>query len=52
MTPLILLTITIAFGLVGGVLSLRRLARTRTADYGAVSTQWLSELRRDEPWTR
>jgi hypothetical protein len=29
-----------------------RAARARrTFDVGAVSTRWLSELRRDEPWT-
>jgi hypothetical protein len=28
-----------------------RIARARrTFDVGAVSTRWLSELRRDEPW--
>ena len=42
--------------LVVGVLiyAVRRLSRhdTRVFDLGAVSTRWLSELRRDEPWTR
>ncbi len=35
------------------VLAVRRgMPRTDTLDLGAVSTRWLSELRRDEPWTR
>jgi len=34
--------------------AVRRVSRhdTRMFDLGAVSTRWLSELRRDEPWTR
>jgi hypothetical protein len=52
---------TLVFGavitiLVAGVLlyAVRRLSRheARMFDLGAVSTRWLSELRRDEPWTR
>jgi type IV secretory pathway VirB3-like protein len=54
---------SLAFGavitlLVVGVLvyAVRRLSLsrhdTRMFDLGAVSTRWLSELRRDEPWTR
>lgn len=56
MTPNILLAIAVALlvGLV--VLAVRRFGRSgrgsRPVDAGAVSTQWLSELRRDEPWTR
>jgi hypothetical protein len=42
--------------LVAGVIvyAVRRVSRhdTRMFDLGAVSTRWLSELRRDEPWTR
>jgi len=42
--------------LVAGVIvyAVRRLSRhdTRMFDLGVVSTRWLSELRRDEPWTR
>jgi hypothetical protein len=30
----------------------RRGIQSDTLDLGAVSTRWLSELRRDEPWTR
>ena len=29
----------------------RRAMRGNALDLGAVSTRWLSELRRDEPWT-
>jgi hypothetical protein len=52
---------SLAFGalivlLVAGVIvyAVRRVSRhdTRMFDLGAVSTRWLSELRRDEPWTR
>jgi hypothetical protein len=42
--------------IVAGVLfyAVRRLSRhdARVFELGAVSTRWLSELRRDEPWTR
>ena len=31
---------------------MRRGMHSETLDLGAVSTRWLSELRRDEPWTR
>lgn len=35
---------------------IRRVVRhghpSKSLDLGAVSTRWLSELRRDEPWTR
>ena len=35
------------------VLAVRRgMPRPDTLDLGAVSTRWLSELRRDEPWSR
>ena len=34
------------------LLAVRRSVRSDTLDLGAVSTRWLSELRRDEPWTR
>lgn len=56
MTPNTLLLIAAA-AIVGIlVLAVRRLGRmsrgSRPVDAGAVSTQWLSELRRDEPWTR
>ena len=55
MTPLVLGALAII--LVAGVIlyGVRRLSRENNArmfDLGAVSTRWLSELRRDEPWTR
>jgi hypothetical protein len=34
------------------ILMTRRGMHTETFELGAVSTRWLSELRRDEPWTR
>ena len=56
MTPNILyaLVAVVAIGVI--VFGLRRVGRmsggSRAVDAGAVSTRWLSELRRDEPWTR
>jgi len=55
MTPNILfaLAAVVALGVI--VLGLRRVGRMsgrRTWDAGVVSTRWLAELRRDEPWTR
>jgi hypothetical protein len=56
MTPNILFALAaiVALGVI--VLGLRRVGRgsagSRGVDAGAVSTRWLSELRRDEPWTR
>jgi len=55
MTPtiLLLLAAVVALGVI--VLGLRRVGRMperRTWDAGVVSTRWLAELRRDEPWTR
>jgi hypothetical protein len=34
------------------IVLMRRGVHSDTLDLGAVSTRWLSELRRDEPWTR
>jgi hypothetical protein len=34
------------------VMMMRRGVHSERLDLGAVSTRWLSELRRDEPWTR
>jgi hypothetical protein len=34
------------------VVSRRGVHAADALDLGAVSTRWLSELRRDEPWTR
>ena len=54
MTPTILLVIAVCLVVVMVVAYLvRRAGQTgRTFELGAVSTRWLSELRRDEPWTR
>lgn len=55
MTPTIFfaLAVVVALGVI--VVGLRRAGRMhgrRSWDAGVVSTQWLAELRRDEPWTR
>jgi hypothetical protein len=56
MTPTVLLAIAVL--LIAGALlfAVRLVARAghggRSFELGAVSTRWLSELRRDEPWTR
>ena len=53
MTPTILLAIAISIIAGALVFTLRRAAHAgRSFELGAVSTRWLSELRRDEPWTR
>jgi len=55
MTPSIMITAAAALVLVAVFLGVRRAGRlsaSRPVDAGAVSTRWLSELRRDEPWTR
>jgi hypothetical protein len=56
MTPSILLAVGGAITLGVLFLAIRRGGRMSsgrgTVDAGAVSTRWLSELRRDEPWTR
>jgi hypothetical protein len=56
MNPSILYTVAAVVALCVIVLGLRRTGRisggSRAVDAGAVSTRWLSELRRDEPWTR
>jgi hypothetical protein len=50
MFALIAVAVIIVLGLV--ILAMRRGMHSETFDLGAVSTRWLSELRRDEPWTR
>lgn len=57
MTPNILLLAITAAALFGAaIFTVRRVGRFshggRPVDAGAVSTQWLAELKRDEPWTR
>jgi hypothetical protein len=56
MTPSFLLAVAGAITLGVLIVAIRRAGRmssgSRPVDAGAVSTRWLSELRRDEPWTR
>lgn len=56
MTPTFLLGLLAAIIVVAAVYVLRRVMRDGDhpgrLDVGPVSTRWLSELRRDEPWTR
>jgi hypothetical protein len=52
MTPAVLIALLVAVSAVALILAVRRPSRLGTFDLGAVSTRWLSELRRDEPWTR
>jgi hypothetical protein len=54
MTPsvLALLAIVAACVLVLVVRRVSRRGQSRRVDFGVVSTQWLAELKRDEPWNR
>ena len=56
MNPTTLIAIGIVIVGVVLVYTFRRFSRhsnsSRALELGAVSTRWLSELRRDEPWTR
>lgn len=57
MTPLTILSIAIPVILLAVFFTVRQMAKYANAgrssyELGAVSTRWLSELRRDEPWTR
>jgi len=55
MNPILLVGSAIAAALVIATYVGRRIASARSGrafDLGEVSTRWLSELRRDEPWTR
>ena len=54
MTSLVLVAVIVLLAAGVVLYAVRRLSRhdTRVFDLGAVSTRWLSELRRDEPWTR
>ena len=49
LVPLLVLLLAVAV-----IYSIRRSRghRSRTFDLGVVSTRWLAELRRDDPWTR
>ena len=48
----VIISVAVALALGLALYLLRRGLRTERLDPGAVSTRWLSELRRDEPWTR
>ena len=50
MLALIAAAIVVLAGLV--IILMRRGVNSERFDLGAVSTRWLAELRRDEPWTR
>jgi hypothetical protein len=56
MTPTLLLAISIGVAFLVLIWAVRLVSRYahagKTFDLGVVSTRWLSELRRDEPWTR
>ena len=56
MTSTVLLSVGVPAVGLALILMVRRMLRggesARTFELGAVSTRWLSELRRDEPWTR
>jgi hypothetical protein len=56
MTPTILVVaVAVLIVIAAAVFTLRRLTRYshgRPADLGMVSTRWITELRRDEPWSR
>ena len=56
MTSTVLLSVGLPAVGLALMLIVRRMMRggqaARTFELGAVSTRWLSELRRDEPWTR
>lgn len=55
MTPTLLVVIVVVTVLAAAYYTLRRWSRHshgRAADLGVVSTRWITELRRDEPWSR
>jgi uncharacterized protein (TIGR03382 family) len=53
MTPTIFTAVVLLLVAAALLLTRRRGShRRRSFDPGAVSTSWLAELRRDEPWSR
>jgi len=54
MTPTFLLTALVALVVIAFYVVRRAMRQHSGAsrDLGVVSTRWISELRRDEPWTR
>jgi hypothetical protein len=56
MTPTVLVLVSLLAALVVGIVVFRRMSRpaqqgSGLADLGVVSARWISELRRDEPWS-
>jgi hypothetical protein len=54
MSPALFIPLLVLLAIVA-IYSVRRsrgLHSSRRFDLGVVSTRWLAELRRDEPWTR
>jgi hypothetical protein len=54
MTPtlLIALLVLVALAVIASLRRSRGPHSSRGFDLGVVSTRWLAEIRRDEPWTR
>lgn len=55
MTPAVFFTALLVAVAVAAVFAIRRATRPSASAYndlGVVSTRWISELRRDEPWSR
>ena len=55
MTPTVLVAVVLFAVVAVALFMLRRMARlshSKSVDLGMVSTRWISELRRDEPWSR
>ena len=54
MTPTLLVSLAVVIAVVTAAFAWRRWSKqvhNRPADLGVVSTRWISELRRDEPWS-
>jgi hypothetical protein len=51
MTPTLLVMLAVVIAVAAALFIWRRWSmHARPADLGVVSTRWISELRRDEPW--
>ena len=48
----LLISIALVVFIALALLIVRRGLQSNALDLGVVSTRWLSELRRDEPWSR
>jgi hypothetical protein len=55
MTPALFVTIAVLAAVAAAIFAVRRLSRLShtggPADLGFVSTRWIAELRRDDPWS-